>query len=112
MLQYKLISKQTYMERANEGCSLGLLLHLPRFYQLYKPVPMVMVEHIAETVKRQPNFLMEYTKVAAIFEDSAYPNLRKLYKSPMFLQFFETDIVGEFVTRLADACSIVIGFFY
>lgn len=82
------------MEKFSEATSQGLLLHLPRFFRLYKPKQMLMIEHIVGVIQLNPNCLMEYTTAGAMFEDAHRIALRKLYKQNMFTQLFETDIVS------------------
>lgn len=73
----------------------GLLFHLPRFFRQYKAKQLLLIEHLVETIKLNPNCLMEYTTARAMLDEANRLYLRKLYKQPVFAQFFETDIVSE-----------------
>lgn len=82
------------MERVGDLSTQGLLLHLPRFFRLYKPKHMLMIEHVVVMCQQNPSCLLEYSTAGAMFDETNRITLRKLYKNQTFTNFFEMDIVS------------------
>lgn len=95
LLKNRLIKKQTYYEKIGDHNSTGLLLHLPRFYFVYKPKHMILTEQVVEILKTLPNCVSEYATMRDHFPIDVHNSLRKLYKMGSFQQFVHTDLVGS-----------------
>lgn len=103
LLQLGLLAKQFYFEKnsskSNNSCA-GLLLHLPRFYCVFKPKHMMMTEQVVELLKARPNCVAEYTVLKEHFGANDYMALRKLFKQGTFHQFVQTDLVSFLVASI------------
>lgn len=96
LVQYGLLAKQFYYERTTQqSSSMGLLLHLPRFYCVFKPKHMMLTEQIVELLKGRPNCVAEYGLLKESFGKSGFNSLKKLFKLSTFHQFVQTDLVSR-----------------
>lgn len=94
MVRNRLLSKQLYYEKVNDHNNQGLLLHLPRFFRMFKPKAMQIVDRVVEVLKRQPPpGLLEFSRVQQLFDDDMVQAVRKVFKMPMLHQFVNTDVV-------------------
>lgn len=99
LLKNRLIKKQTYYEKIGDHNSTGLLLHLPRFYFVYKPKHMILTEQVVEFLKTLPNCVCDYATMRDHFPIDAHNSLRKLYQMGSFQQFVYTDLVSFFILK-------------
>lgn len=103
MIRSRLLAKQLYYEKVNEHNTQGLLLHLPRFYRIFKPKAMLIVEQVVEMLRQSPEGRMEYTVMMAHFEEDLLQAVRKVFKTPMLHQFVCTDVRVPFRTLRPNA---------
>lgn len=87
-------AQQFYQTRVSEGTTVCQLLHLPRFFSVYKPRYVSMTEVIVEYLKGQPNHLASYEQVRALFDESTRPYYRHLLKHAVFTKVIKTEQVS------------------
>lgn len=90
----RLIECQSFSQNVDGTNTSAQLVHLPRFFALFKPRHMVMMEKIIGILKTKPNCMAEYQEVKSLFEESLQRALSRLFKSPFFHKFVLTDTVG------------------
>lgn len=93
-MRNRMLAKQLYYEKVKDHNNQGLLLHLPRFFRIFKPKAMLIVERIVEALQRVPSGLVEYSKMLLQFDEELHHSVRKVLKSPLLHQFVHTDFVS------------------
>lgn len=95
LLKNHILMKQAYYEKMNNQTTMGLLVHLNRFYCKFKPNYMLLTEQIVEFLKTQPNGVSEYKTLKEHFGAIYSVAFKKLFKTSSFQQFVETDLVKK-----------------
>lgn len=93
LVRHKLIECQTFTQNVEGINTVGQLMHLPRFFALYKPRHMILMEKVIGILKSKPNCMAEYQEVKCHFEGGLQNTLSRLFKSSFFLRFVQTDTV-------------------
>lgn len=93
-MKHKLIECQTYSTNIDGMNTSGQLIHLPRFFALFKPRHIIVLERIIEILKAKPNFMAEYQEVKDAFDENTNKFLRRLYKTSFFQKYVLTDTVS------------------
>lgn len=93
MLRHKLIECQSFSQNVDGTNTSNQLVHLPRFFALFKPRHMIIMEKIISTLKSKPNCMAEYHEVKSHFEEGLQRTVSRLFKSPLFHKFVITDTV-------------------
>lgn len=93
-MKHKLIECQTYNHHIDGTNITGQLIHLPRFFALFKPRHITVLERIIEILKSKPNFMAEYQDVKSYFDANHYGFLRRFFKSNFFQKYVLTDTVS------------------
>lgn len=93
-MKHKLIERQPFNQNINGQNVMGQLLHLPRFFALFKPRHMVITEKIIEILKTKLHYMAEYQEIKAQFDENLQMYLRRLLKNPFFLKFVSSDMVN------------------
>lgn len=92
-MKHKLIECQIYSHNIAGANISGQLIHLPRFFALFKPRQMIVLERVIEVLKSKPNFMAEYSEVKGHFDANTTNFLRRFFKSNFFQKFVLTDAV-------------------
>lgn len=89
----KLIECQSFSQHIEGTNTSAQLVHLPRFFALFKPRHLIIMEKIISFLKSKPNYMAEYHEVKSQFEDILQRAIARLFKSPFFHKFVITDTV-------------------
>lgn len=93
-MKYKLVERQLFNQN-NSGQNInGQLLHLPRFFSVFKPRHMAMTEKVIEILKTKPNYIAEYQEVKSQFDKNLRDYMRRLMKNSFFLKFISSHSVS------------------
>lgn len=94
-MRHKLIECQSFTHNIEGTNTTAQLIHLPRFFALYKPRHMIIMEKIIGILKSKPNCTAEYQEVKGHFDEGMHGTLGRLFKSAFFHRFVLTDTVSH-----------------
>lgn len=102
LLKYKLVVKQQFQQRVKNVLITGTILHLPRFFKIYRPQSATVVEKVIEYLKAKPNNMADYDDLRNLIGMNP-KNIIKILKSNDLLKLFDHDLKFPYRTFYPNA---------
>lgn len=95
----KLIKTQLFQRTVDQErhSPVTQLLHLPRFFSIFKPRYVTWTERVVEYLKSRPNYSASYAEARTLFDESLRMSFRRLVKHSLFNKFISPDGVSSMI---------------